>query len=247
MRTRATLLVMVLVISPASVAVAQPGNSLAGWAGLISTPTGALPPLVTIPALGPPPADVLVRLRYGYWRLPDGESGTGEAFHNFGVGMSIASGSGRTSIDVGWTVVHNCPQCGGALMAGSETDIPLWAARESSRDASGFRALLNPALGVMKPTGEGSNGFEFSAAVSVPLLYVARASDHLRLVPFLSPGLGVGGLNANGTTQAGMRMMIGGGVTVGDPGSGIQLTASGRRVLIQGGSTMIGIGATLGR
>jgi hypothetical protein len=240
----ASTAIAVAVVVSASPASAQSDRAFAGWIGLITTPVGALPPVVSMNAAGAAPRGVNVQARYGHWQFDDDDDNT----NNIGVGVSVPTGRSRTTFELGWSSKSDCSDCS-AILGGVDVTIPVTpelGGQQASRGST-IAVAINPAVGFMKPTGEDADGTALSLAVSVPLSASFSIGEHARFIPFLSPGGGLGRISGSGDSETGVRAMIGGGVAFADIVPGVQVTGSFRKIFIDGGVTMYGIALTLGK
>jgi len=125
-------------------------------------------------------------------------------------------------------------------MLGSSLDLPLKTAQ------SGLALSLNPEIGFATELG-GVDLSCLAAAVNVSLSYPIAAGANARLVPFVSPGAGIGRVSGTGDSKSGQRLIIGGGVAIVSLKTGLQLTASASKILIDGGATVLGLSIGVGR
>lgn len=70
---------------------------------------------------------------------------------------------------------------------------------------------------------------------------------HGRVVPFVSPGAGIGRVSSGGDSESGQRLLIGGGISIVNLETGLQATASASKIFIEGGATVLGISIGIGR
>jgi len=215
----------------ASNARAQSAKDFAGFAGLMTTPIGALTPMG--PAMSGDTSRYRVQLRYGRWQAVEGDGRANDA----GVGVGIRGGRTRTTIEIGYIHSSPCDDCDG-LMAGVDMDIPI--IESASSDRTGLRLGLNPSAGLMRPTN--GSGTALSAALSVPVSAAFKAGTSLLIVPFLSPGLGYGHISDSDFSEGGSRPMMGGGVTIAGTRNSTGVTISAHKVFLRNAPTVYGIG-----
>ena len=230
--------------APPSPLVAQSAGAISGWAGLISTPAGALPPVLVVPtATGAP--GTLFQLRYGRWGFPVGDGHT----NSLGAAASLPTGTARTTLELGVSTRSECaPNCR-AVIGGVDVNIPLTVTVTAPRTPTDyvFSVALNPAAGFMRQVGDNGDGYALSLSGSVPFSISFRAGRFVRIAPFLSPGAGVGRIGGNSNSQSGFRWMLGGGVALAGITPGVQLTGSFRKIFIDEGPTTVGLGLTIGQ
>ena len=214
-----------------STARAQSDNAIAGWAGLMVTPIGALSPVG--PALPGDESAYRLHRREGHWQFAADDDNT----HDVGAGIGFRRGRTRTTIELGYIHKTGCSDCDG-FMAGADVDIPVVEAAPGS--GGGFRMSLNPAVGYAHPN-DGS-GTALSAALSVPVSTSFKVGTSALIVPFVSPGIGYGHLSESGFSQGGSRYVLGGGVTIAGARSFTSVTISARKVFIEDSPTVYGVG-----
>ncbi len=214
---------------------AQSSGAFAGWAGLVSTPVAAFSPSVYVP---PPPSAARrwgAEARYSHWQFqPEDDNTT-----NLAVGLSFPVAVGRWGVQVGRTTKKGCPDCD-AYMFGADLDLPFLG-----QDGA-FTVILHPEVGLSTPSG-GSDLTTFAAGLDVPLLFPTMAGRYGRLMPFVSPGFGLGRISVGGSSDTGARFLVGGGLSFVNVESGLQVTASVSRILYDEGATVFGIVMGYGR
>jgi len=131
------LAALALLVTPPC-ARAQSTGAFAGWAGLISTPVGGLPPAVVVPVEGAT-RGLGVRARYGHWRWASEDNGP----NNLGVGIAFPAGKTLAAVEVGHQSIKGCSMCG-AILVGAELHVPLATAPLS---ATGTGAEDGPTFG----------------------------------------------------------------------------------------------------
>jgi hypothetical protein len=226
---RLTFLVL-LTVAPATV-LAQSSSDFAGYAGLSLTPVGAFAPVITgtLPAPSSRPA---FQLRTSTYSFDGGEDRT----INVGVGAVVGFGKARTTFELGYAGNTQCGDCG-IYMVGADVQVPLL---QPANAESGLSVALNPAVGVGKPTEGG--GTLYAAALSVPLSATITTASKLSVVPYVSPGFGLGGASADGESESGTRPMIAAGVTFGKSTSPAVVTAGVRKIFIEDSPMVYALG-----
>lgn len=219
---------------PASIA-GQSSNAFAGWASLVTTPVGAFAPTIYVAPSSRAERRWGAQVRYGHWQFASDDDNT----TNLGVGFAFPAGAGRLGIEVGRTTKKECADCD-AWMLGGSLDLPLKTAE------SGLAFTLNPELGFMTESGD----YDLSclaAAVNVSVSFPVAAGANATVVPFVSPGAGFGRVSGGGDSESGQRLLIGGGISIVNPKSGLQATASASKIFIENGATVFGIAIGIGR
>lgn len=241
MRTWTIMLAAVALVAAPATAGAQSEGAYAGWAGLITTPVGGLPPVVVFPSEGATPK-WSVRARYGRWSFPN-ENPT----NNLGVGVAFPAGKTLATLEVGYESTENCSSCR-AVLFGGELEVPLATTLLSGTGAENgptFGAAVEPAFGFMTETSGGSgSGTAVSLAVSLPLSIAIPVGSKARLAPFVSPGAGLGHVSSGSYSKSGMRMMTGFGVAL--VAGRVQVTGAARKIFIEQGPTLYGLSVSVG-
>lgn len=214
-----------LVATPWSAAPAQSLAEAMAYSALVTSPVGGLP---SAPILGGT-ADA-----QSGWALRVGHVGTGSGGSNVALGHGMALGDGTFTLSAGATVCDGC----GHYLLGAEWLIPL-------NDGS-LRAGLRPSIGAARGI-EHNSGTLYAGALSLPISWVPAAqSSGARLVPFLEPGIGYGGITGTGLSQSATRFMTTGGVAVTAGDSPFSLLLTARKVFIERGETVWGFGMNFG-
>lgn len=220
--------------APLTSAAAQSEKDFAGWVGLITTPVGALPPVI------PTTTGMAFQARYGHWQFASDDDNTS----NYGIGLSLGAGRSRATVVLGYTTTKDCTDCG-QMMAGFELHVPL--VQGGGTQAGGIGIALNPAVGYAKTTASDAELSFLSIAVSLPISVSVPLGASARIVPFVSPGAGMGRISGSGESQSGTRMLLGGGVVLADAVPRLQITGSFQKIFIDHGVTMFGLALTLGK
>lgn len=240
---------------------AQTSGDLAARTALVLTPVGALPPVMTSTIAAEVRTDVSVSFRYGH--LPTNEAGPSS--NNAGATVFFPVGRRSTVSLTGGFFSPSCRGCDPGLMIGVAGDTrlgetPFGSGRYPSRLTFG----LNGELGYGSPRNTSfSDGSLVSGMVGVPIGLVSgnRARDAMRIVPFITPGFGFGGIRGsdrvivvfpNGRTEvrndelSGTRFMLGGGLGVYNRASTVSFTVGFQYVAIQDAEPQFGVALTLG-
>ena len=221
---------------------AQSIHDYAAWLAMMSTPYGTLPPLVTRTMAGPA-AGVTGRssfdLRYGHFSFGTGS----DALHIGGVGARF----GALGVVVGY---EGCSGCDGALLLGADYEAVL-VRRTLTGDGthSLFTLGLRPAVGFGHSLADGSASAAnaISATLDVPIAVSVPVGRSARMVPFVSPGFGVGALRAGDETESGTRASLAFGAALVDLSPGLGLNVSWRKIFLEDAPMTIGIGLSFDR
>jgi len=243
----------------ATSATAQGNDEQAGYIALISTPVGALTPLP--PAYGAesrrPATKMLFQGRWG--RLSPDE---GLSNNTLGVGVEVPKGRWTLGGTLGYLSV-SCTEdweefsdCESDIMLGGSMRRTLVRrplaphARSSTAGETAARADRTFVIGIEGATGfsprQGANALALAA--SFPSGFVME-QDNLRVIPFLTPGIGYGRLGDTkfseddpSTSYGSALLLLGGGVGFEFPRSGFGATVGFQKVMRSGGGgTALGL------
>jgi len=244
---------------------ARAQSSTDAWLALMYTPPGALPPLATSTITGEVQSEIEIALRYGYLSAPSGGVPA-----NAGAATLVAPvGLGRSaSLTVGGV---GCRGCSGNLMLGIGGDMRIGErAFDDGEDGSRIALSLNGEIGYDHPHGSWfGNGALLSGELGVPISLIAgtRATTGVRIVPFVTPALGIGsmrvepGVQAIGVTPAGtiitapgtssgwetgIRFMFGGGIGVYTPANTFGVDLGFQLVPLGNARPQVGLALTIG-
>ena len=235
----------ILSIAASAIAGAQSRSDAAVRTALALTPVGALPPFVTSTIEGEAQRGAALGLRYGY--LSGANDFTSE--NDFGISAILRFGFGGTVTLTGGFFSPSCHDCDSGLMLAIGADKALGdVPMSSSRDAARLRFALNGEFGYGQPNGATfSNGSVMSGAIGIPISLVSgsRAQDEMRIVPFITPGFGFGGIHG-GDSPSGAALMIGGGIGIYNRSSSVALSFGFQHVAVDDAGTLFGLALVLG-
>jgi hypothetical protein len=234
-----------VVLAAATVAIplqaqAQSESAFVGWVGLVTTPVGAFTPLVPGSTAAPGTSSIGVQLRYSRWQFDVDDDNT----TNIGAGLVVQRGAFRTTIELGQKSTRDCSDCD-VLMGGVDVHVALREYRAGETSTLGI--AVNPAVGFGKSQDNDFDLTSLAGAISVPVTLSVRAGEAVRVVPFVSPGVGFARLSGDGESETGSRAMMAGGLTVAANNRPVQLTASMRKIFIEDGPMIYGVAFSFGR
>ena len=245
-------------------AAAQSADEQAAYAALIYTPVAALPPL-------PPVVDssgrsvgsgVSLLGRLGHMSRDGGSL----SLNTFGIGVEVPRGRMRLGATLAY-LTASCnwewqgdDDCAGDIMIGGSvrtlltsrplgTNGPPPKGRQRSKASNESRLLVGFDGSVGYSPRQGETAMAMAAGIPTA---VALRSGTVRIMPFITPGIGYGRLSnvtycdcespaAHGT----FSLMIGGGLGLEFGTSGIGANVGFQRVLkSSGGATQLGMGVT---
>ncbi|MDB4907895.1 MAG: hypothetical protein JWO05_2679 [Gemmatimonadetes bacterium] len=245
---RATLggaLLFLSVAAPALRAQAIPTDQdLAAEAALISTPIGALSPLMTPTIAGMGTASPSFGIRYGR-RSVNGGNGSED---NYGIATTLPMGSGTTITITAAAGDLDCSGCNRYLQLALGGDFRLGEMPMGS--GSKLLYAVNGEVGYGRPSAFGQTDQAISLSAGVPISLVLGSGSDMKIVPWLTPGFGIGRYKQDtrfaGTSESGQRFLLGGGLGLANAGSSFSASVGFQHVFITGGQTMYGISVTIG-
>lgn len=238
-RLVALVLATSLVVGTSRSAVAQTDAGPVLLA-LSLTPYAALPPVVAVTMLDAvrSPAAVF-ELRYGRHRLNDGPDPVG----TYGVGASFPARFGRGGFALG---LRQCRGCDDVFMVGVDFNAVLAQRRLGAElDVGVATAGVRPNFGVARSDSYDESVVAVSAALDAPISIALNLGPVVQLVPFLTPGFGLGYHTTGGESESGWRFALGGGVGLFAFRSRIGLNAGFRKVFVERGLVTWGAGLTI--
>ncbi|HEY7878631.1 MAG TPA: hypothetical protein VIC55_10420 [Gemmatimonadaceae bacterium] len=219
-------------------ACAQDSSDSAAYHALTQTPIAALAPLFDISVTGgeQQARSVAVHARYGIMSFD-----SHEYTHDFGLSVVVPVGSASLSATGGY-YFPNCTDhaCRSHVMGSvglSQNLAVIGLGRRS--DGASMDIGLTSQIGFAHP----SDTTLISGAVSLPVSLVPSPRG-LRLVPYISPGVGVGVIRPDSGTEAGLQFLFAAGV--GLLAHGFTATVALSRVFLPGGNWLVGVGLSFG-
>lgn len=216
----------------ASPARSQDEGDVIAYFALLATPTGGFVPLPTGAQLSPP--EGALSLRYGHFSF-----GGDDAIHAVGLTAQFRSAGGLIGLTGG---ARLCGGCDPTILLGLDWTVTL--SRTNFSDAALVVALA-PALGIGILTSENANGGFLSAALGAPFTLVTGQRGGLRVIPYVTPAIGIGTATAD-VDLGGARPIVGGGIAIITAGA-VGVSAGFQKVFIDGGDSVIGLALSFGR
>ena len=218
---------------------AQSINAAVAYGALITTPAGALPPVLSNAMLYRPMTQPDIAVRYGHISDAGTSLNTFDARVGFPLGtramFGVNAGYQDASCSFGGCDSHFIA---GANAEGRLSSTTLGTGTEAAQLTIG----LNGDAGLGKDAG----ATVFSFTGGLPVALVSRTSKAL-IAPFLTPAFGWGRASNNGLSQNGTRFLLGGGVTLQSLNSPIGANLGFQKVFIDGGETVFGVSLVIGR
>ena len=228
-----------LLSATSTVAVAQDedDSDVAAWLAMMFTPYGALPPLVsrTMAGIGSGEGGGgSFEIKYGHWGFDDDD-------------MWNTVGLGGRAGPLGFTFGYGkCSGCDEGLLMGQVDFESILARSPFGPDASGgsFAIGVRPSAGFGKPTeGDGS---ALAANVDLPVSFSMPVGVRSHIVPFVTPGIGVGRYADEFNSETGFRASIAAGMAF-FVSEQFGIHAAWRKIFIDEGPGTFGVGVSFGR
>jgi hypothetical protein len=215
---------------------AQSARDIIAFTGIMTTPVGALSPVMTNTLIDRFQNGASLALRYGHLSSGDFNSAT----NSVGVTGVLPAGLGSSVSLTGG--VTTCQGCDAALLLGVGGDTRLYASPFGSTSTSPLVTLsLDGQLGF----GHVRSTSYFSGYVGAPVALVGRGVG-MQFVPFITPGFGFAQQSANGSSSSGSLFMVGGGLGVYNKVTNVSANLGFQYPFVTNGTTMIGLTLTLG-
>lgn len=199
-RMFAAVVLFALVSLPARQAQAQVTvEEAAGYYSIISTPAGALAPMLVSPGTRGENAFSGFSVRFSNWA----PKGGGDGANTLGATWAFRAGSNAAIGATAGYLMPGCTGCDGQFMAGADLNSTLW------NSTGGASINLQAALG----WGNDSQNdvTSISTVVGFPFAYSRVAADKSRLSVFASPGYGWGRASGGGASMSSGFPMMGAG------------------------------------
>lgn len=218
---------------------AQSINAAVAYGALITTPAGALPPVLSNAMLLRSMTQPDVAARYGHI------SDNGVSLNTFDARVGFPLGTkAMVGVNAGYQDAScNLGNCDSHFIAGANAEGRLASTMlGTGTEAAQLTIGLNGDAGF----GKNNGATVFSFTGGLPVALVSHASKAL-IAPFLTPAFGWGRASNNGLSQNGTRFLLGGGVTLQSTTSPIGANFGFQKVFIDGGETVFGVSLVVGR
>jgi len=227
-----------LVLCPAPRAGGQTTNDAAAYLAIISSPAGALPPILSSPMLNRSVRDLSVAIRYGHLPVDGNNVNTldGRLLIPASPNVVVGVNAGYQNVSCK-TNVCNGHVIGGANVEGRLANLMLGSTADAARVTIGLDGEAGFGL------RSGLTAFSLTGGVPVALV---SGPPSVRIAPFIAPGIGLGRVSGNGDAVNGTRFMLGGGVVFQSMRTGVGASVGFQKAFIQNGDTTLGVTLTLG-
>lgn len=231
--------VAVLVLGAAVSLGAQSPNAIVAYGALLTTPAGALAPVLSNAMLYRPMTAPDIAARFGHISDNGTSLNTFDARVGFPLGTKAMFG-----VNAGYQDAScNFGNCDSHFMGGANAEGRL---ASTTLGTGSEAALLTIGLNGDAGFGKDAGATVFSVTGGLPIALVSRTSKAL-IAPFLTPAFGWGRASDNGASENGTRFLLGGGITLQSLTSPIGANIGFQKVFIDGGETVFGLSFVVGR
>lgn len=234
MRTSPRALAPLFLLAAAPVRAQSVGDA-AAYFSIISSPPGALPPVLSSAMLNRTMTGPDFALRYGHVGLQGGSLNSFDGRLSFPAGRKAQIG-----VNAGYQNLSCDLNCNGHFIAGANAEGRL----ASSTIGTGTDAA-QVTIGLSGEFGFGrDHGTTIASLVAGLPFALVSGTPSLKIAPFLTPAFGWGRVSDSGNSDSGTRFLLGGGVVFQNTENGLGATFGFQKIFINGGETMFGVGVT---
>jgi hypothetical protein len=216
------------------------------FVALRATPIGGL-----VPMLGPPMAGRLINgaqlgVRYGVNREEiSGGSVTTQAIA--AAAMFPLGLTGSWSLHAG-VADADCLGCSPELMLGVGGEMRTFEIADVLTAGSSLNIGVSGEFGYAQLKPSGINAYALGIGAPIALSMSGGAATGIRIVPYLTPALGIGKLSSCGSGEScdGTRFMLGGGVGLWNPVSSISASLGINHVFFPDQQPVFGVNVVIG-
>ena len=244
------LTILAMLGTPLSLATAQTSDERA-FTALRASPLGSLTPLLTPAMLSRRPNGAQLGIRYAL-RDEHGvrtQSVAGSGLFAAGLQSSVIVTAGVLNAD--------CTSCSPALLLGLGADMRVAEAGDVAGNGSLLTVAVSGDLGYAQLKPENENAVTLGIGLPVALSIVT-STHGMRVAPYFTPVFGVGETSSpcpsvpipSGSSmncdKSGVRWVLGGGIGLWNPESGVAATVGMNQVVLSGARPVFGINVILG-
>ena len=237
------LLLLATVLMTPVAATAQTASELGTYVATMRTPIGALAPILTNTLIDRLQNGASLVLRYGHL----GEGDFNRNANAFGVTGILPAGLGSSLRVTGGVILTDqnslvSNQAAGQLMLSAGGDLRLIG---SSMGETATSPLWTISLDGELGYGNRSPGTFFSGYVGAPIALVQRGTG-MQFSPFITPGFAFARTSANGSSEGGAGLLLGGGLGVYTPESSVIINVGAQHSFMNGARNTIGLNVIIG-
>jgi len=240
-------LLIALLIAPVAAAVSQTVPDARAFVALRATHIGALVPMPGPAMVGRQLNGAQLGIRYGFNRE---DTGVGPVNTHAIAGSAIfAAGlTGNWMLHAGVSDA-DCDGCSPEMMLGAGGEMRVFEIGDFLTAGSSLSIGVSGDAGYARLKPNDVNAYALGIGAPVALTMSGGAATGMRIVPYLTPALGIGRLSANcgGSDSCdGTRFVLGGGVGFWNPITSISASIGANHVFYPGQDPVFGVNVTIG-
>ena len=244
-------LVASLVLAPLAGAASQSPQDARAFVALRTTHIGALTPMLGPAMAGRQLNGAQLGIRYGFNReeITGGHVGTHAIA---GSGIFAAGLTGNWSLHAGVSDA-DCEGCSPEMMLGIGGEMRVFEFGDFLAAGASLHVGVSGDAGYSRLQSAGTTYDAVALGVGAPLALTMSggATTGMRIVPYLTPALGIGQINdcgagAPGESCSGTRFVLGGGIGFWNPLTSVSASLGANQVFYPGQSPVFGVNVTFG-
>jgi hypothetical protein len=243
-----SLLVATLLVLPVTAATSQTSlEDARAFVALRATPVGALVPMPGPALVGRQLGGAQLGIRYGFNR----EEVIGGSVSTQAIAASAIFPLGLTgnwSLHAG-IVDADCLNCSPELMLGLGGEMRAFEVADFLIPGSTLNLGVSGDFGYGRLKPSGVNAYSLGIGAPIALSMSGGAASGMRIVPYLTPALGIGKLSSDcGGSEScdGTRFILGGGIGFWNPVSSISASVGVNHVFFPDQQPVFGVNVVLG-
>lgn len=238
----------VLLVAPLAGAAAQTTvQDISAFVALRSTHIGALTPMLSPVMVGQQLRSAQLGIRYGFQRESNVTTHAiaGSGVFAAGTSSSVAIHAGVSDAD--------CGDCAPEMMLGVGGEMRVFEIGDALGAGSALHVGVSGDIGYAQLKGLGLTNETRGAlalGIGAPLALSMSGSGGtgMRIVPFMTPALGIGQISGCGGSETcnGTRFVLGGGLALRNPMSSISASLGINHVFLEGQDPVFGVNVVIG-
>lgn len=242
-----SLFCIALLVAPLPAATSQTLQDARAFVALRTTHIGALVPMPSPAMVGRQLNGAQLGIRYGFNR----EDVTGGSVNTHAIAGSAIFAAGLTGNWMLHAGVSNadCDGCAPEMMLGAGGEMRAFEIGDFLTAGSSLAIGVSGDVGYARLKPDDVNAWALGIGAPLALTMSGGAATGMRIVPYLTPALGIGRLSANcgGSDSCdGTRFMLGGGIGFWNPITSVSASLGANHVFYRGQSPVFGVNVTIG-
>ncbi len=241
------LLLAALLLPPLASASSQTIQDARAFVALRATPVGGLVPMPGPAMVGRSIDGAQLGIRYGFNR----EDVTGGTVNTQAIAAAAVFALGLTgnwSLHAGVSDA-DCIDCKPELMLGVGGEMRVFEMADFLSAGSSLNIGVSGDFGYARLKPSGINAYSLGVGAPVALSMSGGAASGMRIVPYLTPALGIGKLSTEcggGDSCDGTRVVLGGGIGFWNPVSSISASVGANHVFFPNQQPVFGVNVVVG-